>query len=68
VCKLFLYIESVDDICATYFEKYIMQLSHNMSCFSIMLEAVIVFLSFPKRNEFPCPCLLVIFFIYSLLW
>jgi len=61
-----LYIESDDDICATHVEKYIMQLSHNVSCSSIMLEAAIVFLSFQKRNEFPYPCLLVIFFIYSL--
>jgi hypothetical protein len=32
-----------------------MQLSHNMSCFSIMLEAAVVFLSFQKGNEFPYP-------------
>jgi len=61
-----LYIEPVDDICAAHFEKYIMQLSHNVSCSSIMLEAAIVFLSFQKRSEFPYPCLLLIFFIYSL--
>jgi hypothetical protein len=59
-------MEPVDDMCAAHFEIYIMQLRHDVCCSSIVLEAAVVFLSFKERNEFPYPCLLVMFFIYSL--